>query len=133
MLFWLPDSSSIRAMSCTTSSSEHRYLINQQFSEFYLLIFLIYDRSVISYTTTKAPFYSTSLVSNAKNIGVYDSLDADTIQSYQEYQLASLVYYGLKENGTSEQSSRMSAMDNASKNAGNLIGDYYYLSHLTTI
>ena len=60
-------------------------------------------------------------MSNAKNIGVYDSLDADTIQSYQEYQLASLVYYGLKENGTSEQSSRMSAMDNASKNAGNLI------------
>jgi len=79
-------------------------------------------KSVISYTTTKAPFYSASLVSNAKNIGVYDSLDADTIQSYQEYQLASLVYYGLKENGTSEQSSRMSAMDNASKNAGEMIG-----------
>jgi len=60
-------------------------------------------------------------VGNAKNIGLYDSLDADTIQSYQEYQLASLIFYGLKENSTSEQSSRMSAMDNASKNAGEFI------------
>lgn len=63
-------------------------------------------------------------MSNAKNIGLYDSLDADTIQSYQEYQLASLIFYGLKENGTSEQSSRMSAMDNASKNAGNICQPY---------
>lgn len=53
---------------------------------------------------------------------MYDSLDADTLQSYQEYQLASLIFYGLKENSTSEQSSRMSAMDNASKNAGEMIG-----------
>jgi F-type H+-transporting ATPase subunit gamma len=31
------------------------------------------------------------------------------------------LYYGLKENATSEQSARMSAMDNASKNAGEMI------------
>lgn len=85
---------------------------------------LLYNRfkSVISYATTKQPFYSTSLVSTAKNIGLYDSLDAETLKCYQEYQLASLLFYGLKENGTSEQSSRMTAMDNASKNAGEMIG-----------
>ena len=49
---------------------------------------------------------------------MYDSLDADVIQSYMEYSLASLIYYALKEGATSEQSSRMTAMDNSSKNAG---------------
>lgn len=84
---------------------------------------LLYNRfkSAISYTTSKAPFYSTSLVSTAKNIGLYDSLDAETLKCFQEYQLASLIFYGFKENTTSEQSARMSAMDSASKNAGEMI------------
>ena len=80
--------------------------------------FLNSNRSAIAYTTTKEPFYSTSIVSSAKNFGLYDSLDSETLKCFQEFQLASLVYYGLKENITSEQSARMSAMDNASKNAG---------------
>ena len=49
---------------------------------------------------------------------MYDSLDADVVQSYMEYSMASLIYYALKEGATSEQSSRMTAMDNSSKNAG---------------
>ena len=57
-------------------------------------------------------------MSSSENVSVYDSLDADVVQSYMEYSLASLVYYCLKEGATSEQSSRMSAMDNSSKNAG---------------
>jgi F-type H+-transporting ATPase subunit gamma len=85
---------------------------------------ILYNRfkSAIAYTTTKEPFYSTSIVSSAKNFGLYDSLDSETLKCFQEFQLASLVYYGLKENITSEQSARMSAMDNASKNAGEMIG-----------
>lgn len=84
---------------------------------------ILYNRfkSVISYTTTKQPFYSTSLVSNAKNIGLYDSLDEDTLRSYQEFQLANMIFYGFKENATSEISARMTAMNNASKNAGEMI------------
>ena len=57
-------------------------------------------------------------MSGAEKVSVYDSLDADVIQSYMEYSLASLIYYALKEGATSEQSSRMTAMDNSSKNAG---------------
>ena len=60
-------------------------------------------------------------MSGAENVTVYDSLDADVIQSYMEYSLASLIYYALKEGATSEQSSRMTAMDNSSKNAGKKI------------
>jgi F-type H+-transporting ATPase subunit gamma len=38
--------------------------------------------------------------------------------SYIEYSLAQLIYFAMKESATSEQSSRMTAMDGASKNAG---------------
>ena len=96
-----------------------------------------YYKSVVSYDTTAIPiysqgedslilysqrrsFYSAEVVSNAEKLTVYDSLDADVIQSYMEYSLASLVYYALKEGATSEQSSRMTAMDNSSKNAGKI-------------
>ena len=57
-------------------------------------------------------------VLGAEKVSVYDSLDADVIQSYMEFSLASLIYYATKEGATSEQSSRMTAMDNSSKNAG---------------
>ena len=57
-------------------------------------------------------------MSGSESVSVYDSLDTDVVQSYMEYSLASLIYYCMKEGATSEQSSRMSAMDNSSKNAG---------------
>merc|ERR1711988_1676157 len=80
-----------------------------------------YYKSVVSYDTTEIPIYSQEAVSGAENVTVYDSLDSDVIQSYMEYSLASLIYYALKEGATSEQSSRMTAMDNSSKNAGEMI------------
>merc|ERR1712193_56025 len=64
---------------------------------------------------------SQDIVSSSDKVSVYDSLDADVVQSYMEYSLASLIYYALKEGATSEQSSRMTAMDNSSKNAGEMI------------
>jgi F-type H+-transporting ATPase subunit gamma len=78
-------------------------------------------RSVVSYKTQEIPIYPVSTVQKAANLPVYDSLDADVLQSYMEYSLASLIYYCLKEGATSEQSSRMTAMDNSSKNAGEMI------------
>jgi len=78
-------------------------------------------KSVVSYQTTDLPVFSLEAVTSAPKITVYDSLDNDVLQSFLEYSLASLVYYAMKENATSEQSSRMTAMDNASKNAGEMI------------
>ena len=69
----------------------------------------------------KPPLTCAKYWESAEKLTVYDSLDADVIQSYMEYSLASLVYYALKEGATSEQSSRMTAMDNSSKNAGKII------------
>merc|ERR1712212_14301 len=78
-------------------------------------------KSVVSYNTKQTNIYPVSEVEKAKNLSVYDSLDSDVMQSYLEYSLASIIYYALKEGACSEQSSRMTAMDNSSKNAGEMI------------
>lgn len=78
-------------------------------------------KSVVSYNTTAMPIFSQESILESDKISAYDSLDADVMQSYLEYSLASMVYYAMKEGATSEQSSRMTAMDNSSKNAGEMI------------
>lgn len=78
-------------------------------------------KSVVSYKTTKIPIFPVASVAKAANLSVYDSIDADVLQSYLEYSLASLIYYTTKEGAVSEQSARMTAMDNSSKNAGEMI------------
>ncbi|KAK4337398.1 hypothetical protein RND71_043345 [Anisodus tanguticus] len=85
---------------------------------------ILYNRfkSVVSYETTHSPIFSMEAISKSPKLEIYDSLDADTLKSYQEYSLASLLFYAMKENACSEQSARMTAMDNASKNAGEMIG-----------
>lgn len=79
-------------------------------------------KSVVSYLTSDQPVFSLDQMSNSPKIYDFDSVDADVLRNYYEYSLASLVYYVMKENACSEQSARMSAMDNASKNAGEMIG-----------
>jgi F-type H+-transporting ATPase subunit gamma len=84
---------------------------------------IIYNKfkSVVSYNTVQIPIFSLSAVTNAPKISVYDSLDSEVLTSYLEYSLASLLFYTMKENACSEQSSRMTAMENATKNAGEMI------------
>jgi len=50
------------------------------------------------------------------------SNDPETLQNFYEFTLATQVYHSLMDNACSEQSSRMTAMENASKNAGEMIG-----------
>ncbi|XP_018576948.1 ATP synthase subunit gamma, mitochondrial [Anoplophora glabripennis] len=84
---------------------------------------IVYNRfkSVVSYTTQTLPVFSLASVTAAPKLSIYDSLDDEVIQSYLEFSLASLLFYAFKEGACSEQSSRMTAMDNASKNAGEMI------------
>ncbi|XP_003220778.1 ATP synthase subunit gamma, mitochondrial isoform X2 [Anolis carolinensis] len=84
---------------------------------------VIYNRfrSVISYRTDEKPIYSLETVSGSESISVYDDIDADVLRNYQEFTLANIIFYSLKESTTSEQSARMTAMDNASKNASEMI------------
>merc|ERR1711862_1008308 len=50
-----------------------------------------YYKSVVSYDTSEIPIFSTDVVANSDKVTVYDSLDADVVQSYMEFSLASLV------------------------------------------
>lgn len=75
----------------------------------------------MSYKVDDLPLFDKNAVVTAPKLSVYDSLDDEVIQSYLEFSLASLLFYSMKEGACSEQSSRMTAMDNASKNAGEMI------------
>ncbi|XP_041985566.1 ATP synthase subunit gamma, mitochondrial-like [Aricia agestis] len=84
---------------------------------------IIYNKfkSVVSYAQDDLPLFSRKAIENAHKLAVYDSLDSDVLQSYMEFSLSSMLFYALKEGACCEQSSRMTAMDNASKNAGEMI------------
>jgi F-type H+-transporting ATPase subunit gamma len=47
--------------------------------------------------------------------------DPETLFNFFEYTLAAQIHHSLMENAAAEQSSRMTAMENASKNAGEMI------------
>lgn len=85
------------------------------------IILYNYFRTVVSYQTTEIPVFSPKAITGSPKISIYDSLDEEVIRSYQEYSLASLIFYAMKENACSEQSSRMTAMDSATKNAEEMI------------
>ena len=78
-------------------------------------------KSVVSYQTTIMPIYNSECVNNAEKLPMYDSLDEEVLRMYNEYALVSKIFYSMKEGACSEQSSRMTAMDAASKNAGEMI------------
>ncbi|KOB79120.1 ATP synthase subunit gamma [Operophtera brumata] len=84
---------------------------------------IIYNkfRSVVSYQQSNLPLFSRKTIENAPKLAIYDSLDSDVLQSYTEFSLASMIFFAMKEGACSEQSARMSAMDNATKNAGEMI------------
>lgn len=84
---------------------------------------IVYNKfkSVVSYQCSTVPIFSTKTVETSDKLVAYDSLDSEILQDYLEYSLASLIYYTMKESACSEQSSRMTSMDNASKNAGEMI------------
>jgi F-type H+-transporting ATPase subunit gamma len=87
------------------------------YGEMYFNVF----RSVVAYTTTPLPIYTLEQVSQAEKLNLYDSLDEEVLRSYNEFALANLTFYCLKEAAASENSQRMTAMDGASKNAGEMI------------
>ncbi|KJE93308.1 ATP synthase subunit gamma [Capsaspora owczarzaki ATCC 30864] len=78
-------------------------------------------RTVISYEQRALPLLSFDALAEAPEIVSYE-LDDDVLQNYQEFTLANTIYYAMLESSASELSARMSAMENASKNAGEMIG-----------
>jgi len=78
-------------------------------------------KSAISYSMTPQDIHSFNTLTTAESMLQYDDVDEDVLQNFYEFSLANLVFYGMKESACSEQSARMSAMDSATKNAGDMI------------
>ncbi|XP_045490105.1 ATP synthase subunit gamma, mitochondrial-like isoform X2 [Pieris rapae] len=77
--------------------------------------------SPVKYELTIVPFFNKLRIENAPNMSAFDDVDEDQLESYAEWTLAALLYYALKQGAASEQSARMAAMDNATKNAEEMI------------
>jgi len=84
---------------------------------------VVYNRfnNAASYTTSERPIITFDAVKESEALTHYDDIDGDTLQSYTEFNLATNVFYCMLESQASEQSSRMSAMENATNNAGDMI------------
>lgn len=63
---------------------------------------------------------------------LYDSVDESILKSYAEFSLAAMIYGTMKDSAASEQASRMTAMDSASKNAGKESGSHIFSSPFYT-
>jgi len=86
-------------------------------------ITLFYNKfiNVVSYKTTALPVPSLGAIEATDSILVYDEVDSEVLKCYQEFTLANLIHASLKEQEASEQSARMNAMENATRNAGEMI------------
>jgi len=78
-------------------------------------------KSAISYNLATENMFSLSTLTTAETMLQYDDVDEDVLRNYHEFSMANLIFYAMKESACSEQSARMSAMDNATKNAGDMI------------
>ncbi|KAJ1300979.1 hypothetical protein OPQ81_003403 [Rhizoctonia solani] len=84
---------------------------------------LIYNRfvSAIAYESTAMAVFNEKALTEAPAFKAYE-LEDDPTKDLVEFSLANAIYAALVEGHAAEISSRRNAMDNASKNAGDMIG-----------
>jgi F-type H+-transporting ATPase subunit gamma len=96
-------------------------------------VYFQYFRSMIAYDTTKVDFWSWSHVQN--NLEAFSEFemegDPDILQNLTEFGQAVKLYYFLAENMASTLSSRMQAMENSTKNAGEIVDKLEILMNRT--
>jgi F-type H+-transporting ATPase subunit gamma len=89
----------------------------------YEKITLFYNafKSAIAFETTRTDIYTLKNVSDSAKISVYE-IEDDVLQNFQEFAAANKLYHAMMEGHAAEVAAKMSAMDNATRNAGDLIG-----------
>ncbi|KAI9745119.1 MAG: atp3 gamma subunit of the F1 sector of mitochondrial F1F0 ATP synthase [Claussenomyces sp. TS43310] len=83
-----------------------------------------------SYEATPIEAFSEEAIANSPNFSAFE-IDDDVLVNLREYALANSLYWALAEGHACEQSARRNAMDNASKNAGDMISKYQILFNRT--
>jgi len=93
---------------------------------------ILYNRFInaTSYEPTFIEAFSEEAIAQSPNISAFE-VDDEVLANLREYSLANSLYWALAEGHACEQSARRNAMDNASKNAGEMIGKYQILYNRT--
>jgi len=97
------------------------YWLAQEWNKSHL--YYNYFKSMISYVTSKVPFVSfEKSQEDMSNFYAYEiEGDIEVLQNLYDFRVNCALFHYLCENDTSTLSSRMNAMDNSSKNAGEMI------------
>ncbi|CAK7564897.1 MAG: atp3 gamma subunit of the F1 sector of mitochondrial F1F0 ATP synthase [Sporothrix epigloea] len=98
----------------------------------YTSIKIIYNRflNAQAYEPTIIEAFSEEAIAASPNFSAFEVDDA-LLPNLREYTLANSIYWALAEGHACEQSARRNAMDNASKNAGEMISKYQILFNRT--
>ncbi|EXJ77947.1 ATP synthase F1, gamma subunit [Capronia epimyces CBS 606.96] len=100
--------------------------------EEYASIKILYNKFInaTSYEPVIIEAYSEEAITESPNFAAFE-IDDEVLANLREYTLANSLYWALAEGHACEQSARRNAMDNASKNAGDMINKYSILYNRT--
>ncbi|KAF2277424.1 ATP synthase F1 gamma [Westerdykella ornata] len=98
----------------------------------YASIQIIYNKflNAQSYEPTIIEAFSEEAIAQSPNFSAFE-IDDEVLGNLREYALANSLYWALAEGHACEQSARRNAMDNASKNAGDMINKFQILFNRT--
>jgi F-type H+-transporting ATPase subunit gamma len=93
---------------------------------------ILYNKFInaTSYEPTTIEAFSEEAIAASPNFAAFEVED-DALGNMREYSMANSLFWALAEGHACEQSARRNAMDNASKNAGEMIGKYQILYNRT--
>jgi len=100
--------------------------------EEYASIKILYNKFInaTSYEATPIEAFSEEAIANSANFAAFE-IDDEVLGNLREYTLANSLFWALAEGHACEQSARRNAMDNASKNAGDMISKFTILYNRT--
>jgi len=105
----------------------------QQLGNGYDNIKIMFNKFVssVSFEPTVLDVFTEKATESAPKFNQYEVEDEDAGKNFSEFSLANFILYGLAEGHAAEISSRRNAMDNASKNANDMISRYSILYNRT--
>ncbi|CAF9940304.1 MAG: atp3 gamma subunit of the F1 sector of mitochondrial F1F0 ATP synthase [Alectoria fallacina] len=98
----------------------------------YADIQILYNKFInaTSYEATPIEAFSEEAIRESSNFAAFE-IDDEVLANLREYALANSLFWALAEGHACEQSARRNAMDNASKNAGDMINRFQILYNRT--
>jgi len=100
--------------------------------EDYADVQIVYNKFInaTSYEATPIEAFSEEAITSSPKFEAFE-IDEEVLSNLREYGLANSIFWALAEGHACEQSARRNAMDNASKNAGDMINRYQILFNRT--